>query len=260
METSVTLSGENFNEFLRVLSLLKEACNDVDVREGIIRQRSNENSCIFQIDLTTMFPEMDIPITDIKQKFDLLKIFSDQEVTVSVNDEYCTFNDQFSSLSFKKPNLDYIDNKFMTETEINATFTLDDDHMLLSTEIPTTISDRISAVRQGFNVDTVQVNLQGELAMITAKTQAKDQSAKLMEGIVTEMTIHSKTDLLIVPFIIDHDGDMEFKMFNVQEGVAVNKFDTSIGDMDIIVYSRSSLEEVEATETPAPPADGAAPF
>jgi len=245
MEESVSISGENFNEFLRVLSLLKESCNDVDIRGGFIRQRSNDASCIFQIDLTSILTEIDIPVTDIKQKFDLLKIFSDQEVTIDVNDDVCKFSDQYSSLSFKKPNLEFMDNSFMTEEETNAVFTLDDDTLILSTEIPTTISDRIQVVRQGFNVDTVEVLITGEQAVISAKTQAKDQSAKLMDGIITEMTINCKTDLLITPFVIDHDGDMEFKMYNVQEGVSVNKFDTTIGEMDIIVYSRSALDEIQ---------------
>jgi len=244
MEESISLSGDNFNEFIRVVSLLKESCNDLDIRGGIIRQRSNDNACIFQIDLSSTISTVDIPITDIKQKFDLLKIFSDQEVTIDIDDDNIKFSDQYSSLSFKKPNLEFIDNSFMSEEDINAVFSLDDNTLILSTEIPTTISDRIHVVRQGFNVDTIEVSIMGEQAVISAKTQAKDQNAKLMDGIVTEMTMNCKTDLLAIPFIIDHDGDMIFKMYNVQDNVSVNMFETSIGDINIIVYSRSSLEDI----------------
>lgn len=245
MEASVNLSGDNFNEFLRVLALLKDSCNDIDIRGGIIRQRSNNASCIFQINLSSTLTEIDIPITDIKQKLDLLKIFSDQEVSIEIDDDFFKFSDQYSSLTFKKPNLEFIDNSFMTEEEINATFTLDDNTLMLSTEIPTTISERIQIIRQGFNVDTVEVKVNGEQAIISAKTQSKEQTAKLMDGIITEMTMNCKTDLLITPFVIDHDGDMEFKMYNVQDGVSVNKFNTSIGDMDIVVFSRSALDELQ---------------
>jgi len=242
MEASVSLSGENFNEFLRVVSLLKEPCSDIDICNGYIRQRSNENSCIFEIDMTSLLTEeISVPIIDIKQKLDLLKIFTDQEVTITVTDEVCTFADQYSSLVFKNPNRDFVDNKFMPEEELNAVFSLDEDSLILSTEIPTTISDRISAVKQGFSVTTVKVSIDGEVANISAITQAKDQHAMLMEGIVTEMTMNCETDLLIVPFVIDHDGDMDFKMYNAQDEVSINKFETSIGDMSVIVYSRSSI-------------------
>ncbi len=245
METSVSLNGDNFNEFLRIISLLKEPCSDIDIRNGIIRQRSNENSCIFEIDLTSLLTDISVPIIDIKQKLDLLKIFADQEVNITVDDSACVFADQYSSLSFKTPNLEFVDNKFMTEEELNAAFSLDDDSLILATEIPTTISERISVIKQGFNITTIKVDINGEQANITARTQAKDQQAQLMDEIVTEMSLNCETDLLIVPFVIDHDGDMEFKMYRVQDDVSVNKFDTSIGDMSVIVYSRSSIIQNE---------------
>ena len=72
--------------------------------------------------------------------------------------------------------------------------------------------------------------------------------AILMDEIITEMNMNCKSDLPIVPFIIDHDGSMELKMYNIDEGVSVNKFDTSIGDVPIIVYSKSSIFENEQEE------------
>ena len=170
-------------------------------------------------------------------------------MTIEVTDQECKIYDQYSSLIFKNPNLEFIDNKFMSEDELTAIFTLDDESLILSTEIPSTISERINTIKQGFNVETIQVNMIGEEAIISAKTQAKDQEAKLMDGIVTEMTLNCSTDLLIVPFIIDHDNDMTFKMYTIQDGESndksVNKFDTTIGDVNIVVYSRSSLVDNE---------------
>ena len=52
VETSVCeLSEDQYNEFFRVISILKESCEDLDIIGGVVRQRSTDNSSIFQIDL-----------------------------------------------------------------------------------------------------------------------------------------------------------------------------------------------------------------
>ena len=252
MEASVSLSGENYNEFLRIISILKDTCNDIDIKEGIIRQRSNDNSCIFEIDVNPLLTDVSLSISDLKQKLELFKIFTDQDVEISINDEFYIITDQYSTIQIKLASHDFIDNTFMTPEELESVFTLNDDTLMLQTEIPITISERIQIIRTNFNVDTVQVTLHGEQARISSRNQSKDQNAKLMSNIITEMNMHCETDLLATPFILDHDGDMIFKMFNSQEGVAVNKFETSISDVNITVYSRSSLVEIEASEDDVP--------
>ena len=49
--TRIEMDAEEFNEFLRCLLNLKEICNDVDIREGKIRQRSNDLTSVFEMDL-----------------------------------------------------------------------------------------------------------------------------------------------------------------------------------------------------------------
>ena len=39
MSTNLELSAEKFSEFLRCLTNLKEECNDIDIKDGVIRQR-----------------------------------------------------------------------------------------------------------------------------------------------------------------------------------------------------------------------------
>ena len=90
MEATISLNGDQYGELLRIISLLKETCNDVDVRGGIIRQRSNDNSCIYEIDLNPLLEDINLPISNIKQKIDLFKIFVGQDVTVSVDNETYT--------------------------------------------------------------------------------------------------------------------------------------------------------------------------
>ena len=121
-----SLSSDNFDALVRTMSLLKDVCSDVDIRDGIVRQRSNDHSIIFEIDMSSLLPNMTLAISDLKQKLDLFKCFSGQEIDVVVNETDFSFSDQHSSITFQSPILDMLDNKFMSDDEFNRLFTLED--------------------------------------------------------------------------------------------------------------------------------------
>ena len=247
MNRTLNLDTETYAEFLRCVSLLKEDCNDADVRNGIIRQRSNEKVSVFEIDLTSLISDISLPISDLKQKIDLFKIFENQEVQVEVNDEEdlpCfKFIDQYSTLKFVAPRLDYIDNKFMTEEDLSASFILNESDVILNTTIPKNISDRIKIVTQNFNVNAIQINFEGETASLSAKNQSKDQSAKFYSGVVVERPMTCYCNMVTIPFVIDHDTDVTLKVYNIRDNVVAGKFTTTVGNTTVVVYTRSHLIE-----------------
>ena len=181
----LNLDSTKFETFLRCLSLMKDICNDVDIREGKIRQRSNDHSVIFEMDLTPLISDMNIPITKLKEKLELFKCFVGNDVDITDDDKY-SLADQISLISFKRPLLTLIDNQFITEDEFASLFTLNEGDVILSYNIPTMVSDRMRTVTQGFNVNNVVVVFEGETASITAKTISKDQFAKFVGDIVVE--------------------------------------------------------------------------
>ncbi|MCK5605174.1 hypothetical protein KAR91_25005 [Candidatus Pacearchaeota archaeon] len=248
MEQTVSLDAEKYEEFIRCLSVLKEHCSDADIREGVIRQRGNENTSVFEIDMSSIIEDISLPISDLKQKLDLLKMFSDQEVTISViipdgETGYFTVGDQYSSLKFIRPDLEYMDNKFMSQEERESVFQLNEEDLILSNDISSFISDRMKVVATGFNINTVEITINGEEANISAKTQASDQFAKFVEGIVTDKVLECSSNMVITPFIIDHDGDITFRMYNTADGISSNSFSTSIADIPINMYTRSTLTD-----------------
>ncbi len=253
MEQTVSLSADQYGSFLRCLSILKDHCNDADIREGVVRQRSDENMSVFEIDLTPLIQDMSLPISDLKKKFDLFKIFSENDVEFSVTESDdgsadFSISDQYSLIKFKKPDLSYIDNKFMPEEEISNIFPIQDDDLVLSCDISAFISERMKAVAGGFNVNSVKVDVDGEEASISAQNQAEDQYAKFVSGIVTEKVLECNTHMIITPFIIDHDGDILFKMYNAQPGVSCNKFTATIDDLEINIFTRSELTENDTSD------------
>jgi len=248
MENTISMSSDSFEEFLRCLSILREYCSDADIREGIIRQRSNDSSSVFELDLTSILEDVSIPISGLKSQLDLLKMFVEHEVTLTVNQPekqgengWYLFSDEYSSLKFEMAASEYLDNKFMPEDEIQSVFDLKEEDLILSTDISGFISERMKIVSGGFNITNLEVDIQGEEATISTKTQAGDQTAKFIEGLVTDKVLECTSHMVITPFIIDHDGDIVFKMYNIQPTVSGNIFTTSIKDIDIKIYTRSTL-------------------
>lgn len=239
----VNLDNTKFSDFLRVLSLLKDICNDCEIRSGILRQRSNDKANIFEIDLTPLISSSDILISNLKQKLDLLKCFVGQEVKIEYNDQEVCFSDQLSVIKFVNPRLDFMDNKYISEEEFSRIFTLRDEDLLLDYEIQSTISDRMKIIAQGFNIVSFQVLFEGDFSSILATTTSKDQSAKIVTGIPVNQSLSCFSNLVVTPFVIDHDQNMNLKMYNVQETICVNKFSATIGDVNINIFSRSQLIE-----------------
>lgn len=248
--TNLSVGAENYNDFLRCITNLKEECNDIDIKEGFIRQRSNDKTSIFQIDLTSILTNISMSISDIKKKLDLLKIFAGQEVNLEISDEgnsYFILSDQYSSLKFMSPAHQFIDNKFMQEDELNAIFNLNEDDLILEYDLPNMITERIRIITQSYNIKAIQVEFDGEEAIIKAGTQAKDQFAKFVEGITTNVVLDKcSANLGTIPFGLDHDEDVEFKMYkDPNQSISLNTFKTSIGDCDMVIFTRSSLVQDE---------------
>lgn len=248
---SLNLSASEYSDFLRCLTNLKEICNDVDIRNGIIRQRSNDKTSVFELDMTPIIPGVNIAISDIKKKLDLLKTFAGQEVSLEIKAEndspHFIFSDTFSSLKFISPSLQYIDNKFMELNELENIFVMNEDDLILEHDLTSMITDRIRVTTLSFNTESIQVNFLGELADIKAATQAKDQFAKFVTGISTNVILEGcSANLSTIPFSIEHDTDVEFKMFkDPQQDISLNRFATTIGDINIMIYTRSSIVKDE---------------
>jgi hypothetical protein len=250
MSTNLSLNAEQYNDFLRCLTNLKEECNDIDIKGGIIRERSNDKTSIFQVDLNPILTDVNMSISDIKKKLDLLKIFAGQEVNLEINNEkngYFILSDQHSSLKFMSPAYQFIDNKFMTEEELTAIFNLDEENLILEHSLDTMMTERIRIITQSFNIKAIQVDFDGEEAVIKAGTQAKDQFAKFVEGITTNVVLDKcSANLGTIPFGIDHDEDVEFKMYkDPTQDISLNTFTTDVGECELVIFTRSSLIQDE---------------
>lgn len=241
----VNLDSNKFDELLRVLFILKDICNDVDIRNGVIRQRTNDSSTVFEMDLTSIISTMNLPITELKTKLDIFKSFSGQEVSISAFSDYFTISDQYSMLKIKNPSLEFLDNKFISSEELSRVIITNNDDLLLSTNISKKISDRMRVISSSFHVNSLQIIFEGEKASISTSNQSKDNFVKFVSDIVSNKELNHSVNLVITPFIIDHDGDINVEIFDSGNNIVTNSFSTSIGDITINLFTRGSMVEME---------------
>lgn len=247
MTINLGLTASKYNDLMRCLTNLKEVCMDVDIRGGFIRQRSNDKTSVFEIDLNPILQDSDMALTEIKRKLDVLKQYIGQnEVKLEIkngDEGYVLFSDSFTSFKASSPSLSYMDNKFMSQEELESIFSMNEEDLILEYNFSSIITERIRITTQNFNTETIQVNFIGEAANVKAVTQSKDQSCIFVPNIMTNMIINNSSALISnVPFGIEHDSAVVFKMYkDPNQDIAWSKFSTTLGDVNLNIYTRSSI-------------------
>jgi len=250
--TRVQLDIEQYNDFYRCLTNLKEICNDVDIKGGMIRQRSNDRTSVFEMNLTTMVETATIPISNLKKKLYLLKIFLGQDVNIDIveaeneSDSLFTISDAQSAIKIIFPATEFMDNKLMGEEELNNIFNLDENDLILQHNFSRVITERIKIITDNFNTQAIQVKFEEDKASIGATTQSKDLSAVITNDISINMNFDGSyiSNISTIPFGIEHDTDLTFKMYkDPLQNVSLNKISTKLGAVELNIYSRSTLIE-----------------
>ncbi len=239
------LDAKKFKNLMRVLSILKDICNDCDIRGGVLRERINTLLCLFEIDLSPLIGDLNLPIIDIKQKIDILKIFNDCDIQISTSDSAYIISDESSQIKFLIPYIEFIDNPFIGDEEFNNLFTLNPDDLILDVQLNKTITKRIKVITPSFNVNNVKVVFNGNKASLVVIHQNKEQEAILLDSIPTNKELTGLTYIVSTPFIFDHDNDLSLKIYEIQEGVCGSQFSSQIDDVKIKAYTKSSLNEEE---------------
>ncbi|OQB41130.1 MAG: hypothetical protein BWY04_01016 [candidate division CPR1 bacterium ADurb.Bin160] len=255
MNSDMTILTKNqFLVFLRVLNIFKDICKDVDMRGGVIRQRTNSRHCTIEVDLSEMIKQ-DLPFVKIKEKLELFNCFVGQgENNIEIqrnldenmlSENFYVISDGLSKFIFKTISLNFIENVFMSEEEKNNIFILDDNNLILDFEIPKNICDRIKTTCKVFDVNSVTIIFEEENAKIITKTENTEQTAIFIKNIPTLRPCNFNASLSSLPFILDHDDLIRLKIYKTtQESgneISLHKFETKISDINISTYSMSYI-------------------
>ena len=215
MQTSI--SGEKFNIFLRALGNLTDDFDDVIIKNGVFRARRNDKYMTGRVDFTNI-TNFDLPLVGVKNKLKLLRCFKGSETIYLEVDEEAdqfSFSDESTKLSFKYLiDEDLVNNKPMTEEELNTTMGIDERNKIIETEISRDISTRIKKISSNFGVDNIQMLFDGT----NVKLRLKDtnQSANFAGNIECSEEYNGKANLVVKPFIMDSDGPINMSIYKSQ--------------------------------------------
>ena len=249
MEKDMKLEAKDFSNLLRCLSILKGICNDLDIRGGVLRQRSTDKSSIFEMDLRPLISDCDIPLSDLESNLNLLKGLSKQGVQITVTDDKTYFSGKHSTFDFKNPRQDFMDNKFISNEEFLTIFTLREEDLVLEYMVTKDISNVMKLTAGQFKIVSFQIRFHGDTASITAAPSGKKQHVEIEYGIPVKKPFKGFSNVVNTPFLLDRDKNILFKMYNVQEDIFISKFTSSIGKIAVDIYSRSQLMEDEEGST-----------
>lgn len=245
----VTIHPNDFSNFLRCLSLLKDNCIDVDIQGGFLRQKTDNRANVFEMDLGPLIRDLDITISYVERKLPLLKSLSGQEVKVTITENNISFLGERFKYEFRLPTA--LENEFMTSEELCSIFSLREEDVVLEHTINKEISRLMKAISRQFHIVSFQILFEEDTASIiaTSKDKSKSEYARIAHRIPIRVPWKGFSNIVVTPFIIDCDGDIFFKMYRVHEDMCVNKFRASIGKITAIIYCRSQLLEETSAET-----------
>jgi hypothetical protein len=229
---------------------MKDICKDVEIRGGVLRQRSSDKAVIIEMDLTPLISDCDICIDNLKKKLTLLKGLSKQAVQITITDDEIYFSGKPSTLKFKNPNPSFMGNKFISSEEFSKIFTVREEDLVLEHVVRKDISNFMKLTADQFGIVSFQVLFDGNVASVTASTTSKDEYSEIEYGIPLRKPLKGFLNIVTTPFLLDHDRDMLFKMYDLQDTLFISKFTASIGKIAVDVYGRSQLvEEKEESST-----------
>jgi hypothetical protein len=237
------LNADIFSNFMRCISVLKDTCNDIDIRDGFVRQRNNTYSCIFELDLNPLIGCVNLPIACLKQKIDILKTFNKCDVDIDINEKSFSFADEYSKIIFDNPNYNFMDNKYITPEEYNSMVLLNPEDLIMRYDLEKVITDRIKKISQAFDINNVKIVFKDNKASLVSTSQSKDQEAQLVKDIEIHKDLNCNANIIITPLIIDHDGPIIISVYEIDGNSCICKFETKIADVDICIVTRSPLLE-----------------
>lgn len=234
-----TIPNKKFNLFLRSLSNLTDNFNDADIRDGFFRARRNDSQMAVEIDFTDI-THANIPLLMLKDKLKLLKCFNNSEniyLEVNEGDDYFNISDDYTELSFRYTiDEDLVNNKFRTEEELNLSAGIKEENKIIDTEISESVSSRIKKISSSFDADNIQLVFNGNNAKLSLKKG--EETANFCGDINVSESITGKSNIILKPFIVDHNGPIRVEIFKSER----------VRDY-IVVKSTVKLSDKEGTES-----------
>lgn len=258
MSTSmVTIDKKQWKSFCKALEGLARQCNDVDINDGIIRQRSNDYSAVFEVDLRAIVGGSTFTLTYFEKKLKMLKTLTNR-VTIEPEPEKVVFADGVSSYSIQALNRSYLDNKFMTLQEMDSVFpgVFQETSLLIRNKIEKMIRKRTRVALSKLNANTYKVVFNTHSASLRVEEGIGSNKPNLSVNVIRDIPLFQPTTgytrLSPLPFqSFDCDGDMGWEVYRVGKNI-LSKNHGRIGGIIVTTYTRGELKNDPPEPLPQP--------
>lgn len=254
MSSTITMDRDAFGEFLRCLKLLVECeCTDCDIQGGLVRQKTNDKKCIIVMDMTSIFGDVDLSLSDIKQKVNGLKTFElddtadtdSEEVTIEIGEKEYLFSDDLSKLTYRKPLRKMLDNQFIDDEEFSKVLMFEEDQNILSQNINSYMAKkRIKGVCEAFMTDMILCKLEGEEASFRIIAD-NNENRFAMPNLPLEKEISGQQfKIHVMPFTMDISSDIQMDIYHIKDDVLMTVFGQSMNNkIPITTYGMTRMIE-----------------
>lgn len=255
---TVALERPVFSKLTSALSVIQDICVDCDIKNGIIRSKSNDRKNVILIDLTSAIGRKNLSFSQLKMKLSLLKTFeldmsaanqdSNNTVIIEATQSDFRFSDSLSKLMMRKPIESYLENKFMDSQEFQTSI-MDccrEDNLLFNYSIDNYLKNRISQICNTFRCDAVSFEFKGNHCFLSTETKSKDNISKLAQQIVLNSIVENKKcSLNNIPFVLNIQSGLTISCYKVGESACMFKSDLVYYGIPVTIYSKARLQDFE---------------
>ena len=253
---TITFNRPDFSKMLGTLSIIQDICNDVEIREGIIRAKTNNNKTILDINLTSIFQDKNLLISLLKSRLNLLRTF---EVDTNIQAEGDTnsiilqsdmqkyeFTDCFSKMAFRRPAPKFLDNPYIEDSEFQSLISgCTEDAMIFTYTITPYLKQRLSAICNGFRVDSVKFEFHGDHANLGIETKSKEETSKNTTQIPLLQQIDNKMFTMInMPLTLNIVSDVKISCYKLGGELAMCKSELNHYGIPFVLYSKMKFAPI----------------
>jgi hypothetical protein len=246
---SISINKEKFSTLMNVFQIVRfPTCQDADIHHGMLRQYNETRAILIDIDLSAILGDVELKISGLSQKYDLLEPFIKQNVDVvaRVDENTYAFMDNISRLTFHQGIGKYMQNKFISDEVFNSR--IQPGNRIFEITLGKNILYRLFTYSKSLKADTMNIKFQKTRAFfeLSSNDGASPCVVSLIkvEDELEETNIEGRASLLVDPFLSCLSGgitEINMEMFHRANTEKTNEFlfkltsKLSIGGTDITV-------------------------
>lgn len=255
--TEIIITREKFNNFLKILRMIENACNDVEIYNSKILQRTNDRYCIIDVDLSSIFETpCSFAISKIKNKNQLFKILEtndaeEQEtdnITIILDDKFCIFEDSISELKFTQPLVSkYLDNPYIKDEKILQSISCKEEDLLFEQTINSNLVKRIRNICDGFAMDHITCKVKNDKISFNVTTLDKQNSSDVIKNMSLNRIEENKYKFDIQAFAFTLEGnEVNIKFYKSSKSKIITYFfNQEIFDIPVRIIGRAEAQNMK---------------